>query len=71
MAQLFNRFFPKWIREIKKARAQSNISREDESDHTDAILALFTASLKGVGENIVKIYELNLHEDIAEIFLKT
>ena len=37
----------------------------------DAILALLTASIKDDGENVRKMVEKELHDIVAEIFLKT
>lgn len=45
--------------------------KEEESDQTDAILALLTASLRDDEHNVSLMYRKKLHEVVAEIFLKT
>jgi len=71
MSQLFENFFPKWLSEIKQKFFRSRGNREEESDQTDAIFALLTASLRDDEMNVAKMYSLGLHDVVAEIFLKT
>ena len=72
MTKLFETFFPKWLHDIKQQFFRSKgKGRDDESDQTDAILALLTASLRGDAMNVAKMFEKGLHDLVAEIFLKT
>lgn len=73
MSQLFERFFPKWLSEIKQkfAKSKGGAKGDDESEQTDAVFALLTASLRDNEESVMKMYEERLHDMVADIFLKT
>lgn len=72
MTQLFTKFFPKWLNEIKYKFFRAKGAASDESnDQADAIFALLTASLRDDQLNVDRMYSDKLHEIVAEIFLKT
>ena len=72
MAQLFEKFFPKWLQEIKVklTRAKSG-DQQIESEKTDAVFALLTASLVSDFKSVEIMYQRNLHDLIADIFMRT
>ena len=53
MTTLFDKFFPRWLDEIKQRYFRSKAQRRDEKDdQTDAIFALMTASLRDNEESV-------------------
>lgn len=73
MNKLFREFFPKWLVRIKDILSSKTRSsqKEDMSDQIDAILALLAASLRDDEINIIQMYQSEMHDTLAEIFLKT
>ena len=72
MTQLFTKFFPKWLEEIKYKFFRAKGAATDEStDQADAIFALLTACLRDDQLNVERMYSKRLHEIVADIFLKT
>lgn len=72
MTTLFDKFFPKWLEEIKQKffRAKTKQAEEEEGQ-TDAVFALLTASLRDNPESVNKMCNDGLHDILAEIFKKT
>ncbi len=72
MTQLFTKFFPKWLEEIKyKFFRAKGASTDESTDQADAIFALLTACLRDDQLNVERMYTNHMHEIVADIFLKT
>ena len=73
MAPLFRDFFPMWLSEIKELIIfkTKRFSAEDRTEQIDAIIRLITSSLSGDEDNVNYFVKTQLHEDVAQIFMRS
>jgi hypothetical protein len=72
VSNLFKDFFPKWLSEIKEQIIYKTVVASDTTtEQINSIILLMRAAITDNQENIDTVVQMQLHDDLARIFLQT